>query len=640
MTSPGVDQVPVLVVDDDPQLLRTLKDILAMRGYEPLTAGSGEAGLKIAADRQSEIAIALVDLRLPDMDGLDVVSKLHALSELTEVIVLTGHASLDSAVEALRHDSFDYLVKPVRPDKLLKTLRSATDRWQRRVIEQRLVETEERFRLVVENMSDLLVLADAEGTIRYTSPSVTRVLGAEAQQVVSTRLVDHVHPDDRPAFERLLADRRGRATRPLEHRFKGADGSWKSVESSLADLLDDPRVGSLVLVSRDVGERRKLESQLLHARKMESVGRLAGGIAHDFNNLLTVIMGATGVALSDLAPDSDAAQPLGDVLRAAQQAAELTRQLLAFSRQQILQPRLLDVNSLVSGMEKLLRRVLGESVELRTEMGADLWPVRADPTQLEQVIMNLIVNARDAMPAGGRITVRTSRAPAHLDPTNPHTPASDYVVVRVIDTGEGIRPEVQERIFEPFFTTKELGKGTGLGLATVHGIVEQSGGHLEVSSDLGRGSTFSIYLPRAAEPREPEKRIEQSATLPTGTETILLVEDESLLRELVVRCLTRQGYRVLGVPTAESALQLLAGPQQIDLLLTDVVLPGMSGITLAERAVELRPSSRVLFTTGYASAAPMGSWDRAELLQKPFTPEQIVRRVRAVLDNPPAAHPA
>ena len=647
MTSPAVDRVPVLVVDDDPQLLRTLHDILELRGYRALTAGSGEGGLRIAEQAAADLAIALVDLRLPDMDGIELIGRLHALSELTEVVILTGHASLDSAVAALRNESFDYLVKPVDPSRLLHTVQKASERWQRRMMEQKLAETEERFRLLVENISDMIFVTDRDGTVRYASASVERVLDVEPEALAGEALLERVHPDDRVPLGDVLAELASEpgAVRSHEHRLRHRDGSWRPVESTLHSLLDRPGVGGIVIAARDVADRKRLEAQLLQAQKMESVGRLAGGVAHDFNNLLTVILGTTVVSLEQLPHGSSVREALEDTLRAAERAADLTRQLLAFSRRQILQPRLLDVNELVRNAEKLLHRVIGEHITLQTVLAPELWPVRADPAQLEQVLMNLVVNARDAMPLGGRLTIRTARVPSepHRDGTFGSAPPGEHVLLEVGDTGEGIGPDVQDRIFEPFFTTKELGKGTGLGLATVLGIVEQSGGVVRMSSEVGIGTSFAIYLPRTLGTEEARTAAATRSEVPRGTESVLLVEDEAMVRGLIAAALVRRGYRVLDAPDGQAALDLLARAGALDLLLTDVVLPGMSGIELAERVQSLRPGVRVLYITGYAheASSPHGTLQPGlTLLQKPFTPDEVVERVRRVLDAPPAGEAA
>ena len=381
---------------------------------------------------------------------------------------------------------------------------------------------------------------------------------------------------------------------------------------------------------------RELERQLLQAQKMEAVGRLAGGIAHDFNNILTAIIGYADLLGEDPATSPDARADLDEIRRAAQRAAALTRQLLAFSRQQVLEPRVFDLNGLVANLEKMLRRLIGEDVELRTALHPDLGPVRADPGQIEQVLVNLVVNARDAMPQGGKITIETDAV--ELDETYASQHVSvvpgSYTMLAVSDTGSGMDEATRAKIFEPFFTTKAPGQGTGLGLSTVYGIVKQSGGNIWVYSEVGRGTTFKIYLPRvtAAAEAAPEPVV---ATDPGGHETILLVEDSEGVHNLAVRVLRARGYTVLTAHSgaeAETVARTHQGP--IHLLLTDVVLPQVGGPELAKRLAAQRPQLKVLFMSGYTDNSIVHHGVLAagvSYLQKPFTPEGLARRVREVL---------
>jgi nitrogen-specific signal transduction histidine kinase len=391
----------------------------------------------------------------------------------------------------------------------------------------------------------------------------------------------------------------------------------------------------------DITERRQLGEQLRQSQKMEAVGRLAGGIAHDFNNLLTVIKGYSELMLEDLEGADPLRTEVDEIKKAADRAASLTRQLLAFSRQQVLAPKVVDLNTVVGNMDKLLHRLLGEDIDLFTILEPGLGRVKADPGQIEQVIMNLAVNARDAMPKGGKLTIETANVELDEHYTREHAvvkPGS-YVMIAVTDTGVGMTDKVKSRIFEPFFTTKEVGKGTGLGLSTVYGIIKQSGGYVWVYSEVGLGSSFKVYLPRVDAPAEITSPV---SSLPTrrGTETVLLVEDEDGVRALERQVLHKHGYNVLEARNGGEALLMCERHQgEIDMLLTDVVLEQMGGRELAERLLKVRPEMKVLYVSGYADDAIVHHGvlkPGMAFLQKPFTTEALARKVRFVLDFVPA----
>jgi signal transduction histidine kinase/CheY-like chemotaxis protein len=390
--------------------------------------------------------------------------------------------------------------------------------------------------------------------------------------------------------------------------------------------------GGAVVSFTDITDQRRQEDILRQSQRMEAVGRLAGGIAHDFNNLLTVILGYTEMLLEQQR-DETGSSDLQGIRRAATRAADLTRQLLAFSRRQVLQPKVLRLNELVTETANMLRRLIGENIRLHLDLPADVWPVRADPTQLDQIILNLAINARDAMPGGGDLSIRTAnvRADAAFVTGRAGMVPGSYVQLSVEDTGTGMDAETLQHIFEPFFTTKGLGKGTGLGLATVYGIVKQSGGWVYCLSEPGRGTRFQVFLPRAEEgdlSSSPAPR-----DLRGGSETILLVEDEAPVRRIARTILERAGYRVLEASTAEEALGVAAGP--VSLLLTDVIMPGMSGRDLALRLLSDRPDLKVIYMSGYPDEA-LGGHEILEaevaFLEKPFTADGLLAKVRSVLD--------
>jgi PAS domain S-box-containing protein len=482
------------------------------------------------------------------------------------------------------------------------------------------------------------------GQVHYISPASAQVFGYEAEEVLADTGVwyQRVSPEDgasvRASREQAVATGQSQT---VEYRFRHRDESVRWIQTTFVPVSDESRVVSRVDgISRDVTQQRRLEEQFRQSQKMEAVGRLAGGVAHDFNNMLTVITSYSELLLSDMESTDPRREDLEEIRKAAAGAAGLTRQLLAFSRQQVLEPTVLDLNAIVSGAEKMLQRLIGEDVALVTVLAPDLGAVKADPGQLEQVIMNLAVNARDAMPEGGKITVETANVELDATYTAEHTPVSPgaYVLLSVSDTGVGMDEETKRRLFEPFFTTKEKGKGTGLGLATVYGIVKQSGGFIWVYSEVGHGTTFKIYLPRVDEPADAAQ---QATVLPEsmrGTETVLLAEDAGPLRAVARQILKRHGYTVLEAPDGKSALDQATGHDgPIHLLIADVIMPEMSGRQLAERLKERRPELKVLFVSGYTDDAIIrhGTLEPGiAFLQKPLSPESLARKVRVILDSP------
>jgi two-component system, cell cycle sensor histidine kinase and response regulator CckA len=510
--------------------------------------------------------------------------------------------------------------------------------------EQALRRSEARYRSLVQSSVYGIYRSSIEGRFLDVNPALVAMLGyGSAEEVL---LLD----PEKDIFARAEEHSRLIEEFSRNGRLDGMEVKWKRKDSSLVTVRISGRAVSsadepadvLEAIAEDVTDRRVLEDQFRQAQKMEAVGRLAGGVAHDFNNLLMVISGYTEVLLAKL----DTQNPLQEKARAIQQAADrattLTRQLLAFSRKQLLELKVVDVNSIVGDMERLLRPLIGENIELITDLSPTAGHTRADAGQLEQVLMNLVVNAKDAMPSGGKLTIQTRdisvkevqrSGPTFIRPGN-------YVLLSVIDTGTGMDKETQSRIFEPFFTTKEMGKGTGLGLSTVYGIVKQSGGYVMVQSEVGQGSTFQIYLPRVAEAAENNTAPAPRAAL-GGTETILLVEDEESVRQLVRETLSAKGYQVIEADNGDAGLAAAAdhaGP--IHLVITDVVMPGLSGREMIKQLSQSRPETRVLYLSGYTEDAIV-SEGRMEsgtaFLQKPFTLQNLSRKVREVLNNDAAA---
>ena len=530
---------------------------------------------------------------------------------------------------------------------------------ERHQAEAALRKSQELHRRVIETSTDAIALFDLKGRILFASPSSGTVLGYEPSELVGRRFVDLVHPDDLAgAAEAVRAALAREGSRPHTARVRHCGGDWVWLEAIAAPLYDDAGAPEMVLgVARDVTarlhaeeERRSLEDQLRQAQKLEAVGRLAGGIAHDFNNLLTAIGGYGQLALASLSGDEPRVRGhLGELLQAADRAAALTRQLLAFSRRQVLQPRVLDLNHVVRDVESMLARLIGADVDLVTALDPELGRAQADPSQLEQVVMNLAVNARDAMRHGGRLLIETANAEVDDDFASRHMGlrAGPYVSLTVADTGDGMDAETAAHVFEPFFTTKGAGEGTGLGLATVYGIVKQSNGYVAVDSEPGRGTVVTVYLPRVpagagAETGGRPRRAEPAVR--GGTETVLVVEDEEIVRSLVREMLESRGYTVVDARDGAEALALLSNRQApVDLLVTDMVMPRMSGRELARRASELRPELSVLLVSGYAgdTATSQGPLEPGTaFLEKPFTAVELAQKVRGVLDSRARARPA
>ena len=511
---------------------------------------------------------------------------------------------------------------------------------ERKEAEQALRDSEEQYRSLVEGVRDVIFALSPDGVIASLNPAFETITGSPRGQWLGQPFDQLVHPEDLPlALELFGRVVRGEPRPTAQFRIRTSRADYRLAEFSATAQLRDDRLIGILGIGRDVTERVLLEQQLRQAQKMEAVGRLAGGIAHDFNNILTAITGYADLLLEDLAPQDPRRQDAEEIHKAADRATGLTRQLLAFSRQQVLQPRVLDLNALVSELEKMLRRLLGEDVKLATVLAPTLGRVRADAGQLEQVIMNLAVNARDAMPTGGKLTIETGDVEFDGGYAAEHYPAppGKYAMLAVSHTGTGMDPQTQVHLFEPFFTTKEKGKGTGLGLATVYGIVKQSGGFIWVYSELGVGTTFKIYLPRVEAAVEPASGRAAPAPVARGSETVLVAEDEAPVRAVARHALERYGYRVLEAASAEAALdvaQRYSGP--IHVLLTDVIMPGLSGRDLATRLAALRPETRVIYMSGYTDDAITrhGVLEPGFVfVQKPFTPDALARTVRDVLDG-------
>ena len=677
----------VLIAEDSEDDARLLLRELQQAGYHPtFERVDTPAAMASALDRHAW-DLVIGDYSMPAFSGPAALALLRARDPDTPFIFVSGTIGEDVAVEAMKAGAQDFLTKGnlrrLIP-AIQRELRDTEVRRERRRAQTALLERARLAELTSEVGSALTrgealretLQLCAEALVRHLDVALARIwilqeataiLALEASAGMYTQ-IDGPHSEigliaqqlrpyltnqvlgDPQVHDQEWAQREGMvafAGYPLvvQDRVLGVMAMFarhplsEFVPKALASVASGLAVG----IERKRAEEalRSSEERLRQAQKMEAVGRLAGGVAHDFNNLLTVITSYSALLLEDLGSDDPKRDDVDQIRKAAEGAAALTRQLLAFSRQQVLQPKALDLKATVAGTEKLLKRLIGEDIQLTTVLARDLGVVKADPGQIEQIIINLAVNARDAMPTGGRLTIEAANVDMDEAYVRGHAPASPgrYVMLALSDTGIGMDEQTKARIFEPFFTTKEPGKGTGLGLATVYGIVKQSGGFIWVYSEPGRGTSFKVYLPRVDEPAEVAAAATATAEPRGGTETVLVVEDAASVRMVTRQVLERFGYVVLEAPNGETALRLAAkhhGP--IHLLLTDVVMPGLSGRQLAGQLAELRPDMKVLYASGYADHAIVhhGILESGiAYLQKPFTPETLGRRVRQVLDSLP-----
>jgi PAS domain S-box-containing protein len=580
-----------------------------------LPAFSGKAALRIARERRPDIPF----------------------------IFVSGTIGEDAAIDSLVGGATDYVLKH-KATRLVpavkRALRESEERRLRESAEAMVRQSEEDYRLLFEELAVPILITSPDGKVLNVNSACAHLLGCrDKEEVLQLDIAREVYVEPGKAVALQKAVEEQGHIENVEVKLSRKGGATLIV---LATVTPQRKASTGIVayrtVWRDITEQRRVEAQFRQSQKMEAIGRLAGGIAHDFNNILTVISGYSEMALAQRL-DRDLNSKIECIRDASIRAANLTRQLLAFSRKQHLQMQVLDLNTLIKQIEMLIRRIVGEDIELVSHLDPDLLPVKADPGQLEQVLMNLVVNARDAMPDGGKLTITTRNV--HLNSSffgdQFAVSRGDYAMLSVEDTGCGMDERTQAQIFEPFFTTKESGKGTGLGLSTVYGIIKQSDGHVWVQSKVGAGSTFSVYLPTTADPLSGRAGMPDAGALSVGgTETILLVEDEDSVRELTAIILRHVGYTVLEARNGLEAIERAKHyADSIHVLLTDMVMPNMSGPTAAAEIGRSRPTLRVLFMSGYPEPAQVANVrSDIELIHKPFAPNDLLRRVRAALDYP------
>ena len=688
--------VRVLLVEDSPTQAAALHALLESSGYETLIASSGEEAIDLFDG--SEVDVVVSDIVMPGrVDGYELCRRIkNGTRRQVPVVLLTSLSDALDIIRGLEAGADNFFTKPYVGEDLLERLhkllltresratqkmhvgvdviflgRRFTITSEREQILDLLISTfedavrqnqelrrreeeleaaraeiaryartlEGRLDSVLGSIPDVLFSVSPDlKRVFYVSPAVQRVFGRDPSDTSFESWRAGVHADD---IRDVLAsmDRAARSGKPqtIEYRFAITGGRPRWISQVVVPVRDESgRLTRLDGTARDITEARELQQQFHQAQKMESVGRLAGGVAHDFNNLLTIIFGEVDFAAAALPTEDELRPSLDEIRKAAERAALLTRRLLAFSRQRIVEPVVFNINDVVTDLESMLHRLIGADVEITTHPGRNLDRVKMDRGELEQVLVNLVVNARDAMPSGGRITIETSNVSIDGDYASVHADVrpGEYVLLCVTDTGSGIPEEIRDKIFDPFFTTKEDGRGTGLGLSTCHGIVKQAGGHIGLYSEMGIGTTMKIYLPAIAEAETVA--VAPAAAPTTGTERILLVEDDESLRTLTGRMLTAQGYEVLKAASGSEALRVLEqNGTSVDLLVTDIVLPEMGGRAVADRVKQVHPDIKVLYISGYPGDVALTHRepvDGAIFLQKPFTQKSLGAKVREVLD--------
>ena len=592
--------------------------------------------------------LILADYDLPQFNGMAALELAKEYVPTIPFIILTDLMNAEASVECLRKGAENYVIKThlIRLGPMVKSaLEMKRIRGEKVKIEEALKQAEEKYRSIFEDTAEGIFLSSPDGRYLSVNPAMARINGYDSPEEFIRAISDigqqlYVDPNQRSEFKRVLQETG--VVRNFECQGYRKDGQviWlslniRAVRGSHEEILYyEGTVQDITARKRIEQEKVTLEEQLRQSQKMEAVGRLAGGVAHDFNNLLTIIKGYSQLVLLGLQEGDPLRENTIEIQRATERAADLVRQLLVFSRRQEMEMRVLDLNVIIQNLEKMLCRILGEDIEMVTHLASDLGRTKVDPGQIEQVIMNLVVNARDAMPSVGKLTIETTNVDLNEEYIHTHIDVAPghYVMLAVSDTGAGMTPEVKERIFEPFFTTKE--KGTGLGLSTVYGIVKQCGGTIWVYSELGKGTIFKIYLPQVEEPLEEIGEREMSGDFPQGQETVLVVEDYEEVRKLAMRILSKQGYKVLEAANGNDALQLCEkdmGP--IHLIVTDMIMPGMSGTELTERLTVLYPEIKVLYMSGYTDNRVIFRADDTNYIQKPFTVEGLARKVRDVLNK-------
>ena len=642
----------VLIVDDEPRMCDSLEVLLSDQGYKTKTGHSGKEAVECLS--RDSFDLVLLDIVMPDMTGHQIMDYINSLNKETLVILMTGHASVGSAVESLRKGAYDYLTKPFDFEQLLKRVGNAIDqsrlKKEHQLVSGKLELTEKRYQYLVNASPDIIYTLNGNGIFTFVSGAVENLLGFKSNELIGEHYCTVVHDDDLPSAKYHFDERRTgqRATRGEELRLKRlhnqhSRNGYLTVELKAMGIYDKPvdqqdkEFRGTYGVARDITDRKRLEAQLLQAQKMKAIGTLAGGIAHDFNNLLMGIEGHTSLMHLDMDDDHPHYEHVTGIEDMVKRGAHLTKQLLGFARGGKYEVKPTDLKGLVEKSAEMFGRTRKE-IRIHTKCERDIWTVSVDRAQIEQVLLNLYVNAWQAMPGGGDIYIRAGNLV--LDENAARTFGArpgNYVRVSVTDTGVGMDEETQQRIFEPFFTTREVGRGTGLGLASAYGIIKNHGGIINVYSVKGQGTTFTIYLP-SAEGLISEQRVEEKRkVIQKGHETLLLVDDEAVIIGVGQDMLTALGYKVMLARSGQEAVEIYEkNKDKIALVILDMIMPDMNGGNAYDILKKINPNVRVLLSSGYSidgQASQIMERGCDGFIQKPFTMSQLSEAIRKILDH-------
>jgi two-component system cell cycle sensor histidine kinase/response regulator CckA len=638
-------QIHILHLEDDPNDAALVQSTLEAGGITCTIARVDDRDDFVAALERGGIDLVISDFKLPAFDGLSAIEIVRARFPDLPVILVSGTLGEEQAVDALKGGATDYVLKE-RLARLAPAVRRAMqdveERTKRRQAEKAMRSERDFSEASMNSLPGVFYLFDRAGNYLRWNRNFERVSGYSTEEIARMKPPDFFGADERGFIAKKIEEVFAEGSAAAEAQFTAKDGT-RTPYYFTGNKIEIDGKQCLIGTGIDISERKKLEAQFVAAQKMEVIGHLASGIAHDFNNILGVIIGYNDLMMPELSPGSLSHKCADEIRHAAERAAALTRQLLLFSRKQVVQPAVLNLNEVIEGMEKMLRRLIDENVELTIVHEKENGHIKADSGLVGQMLMNLVVNARDAMPNGGRLKIETANVTFDEDYARLHADAhaGDYVMLAITDTGIGMSAEVKAHLFEAFFTTKPKGKGTGLGLATCQTIVKQCGGCIEVQSEPGKGSTFKIYFPRVEQAADAVDMFKKSAmTKPParGTETLLLVEDESSVRHLACSILEGQGYNVLRANNGQEGLRVAreCSGSPIRLVITDVIMPQMSGKVMAEWLKATYPDLKILFTSGYTddAIAQHGVLEPGiAFLPKPYAPDTLARKVRAMLDN-------